>query len=85
MAPDENIFEHRHADFRGLAWPGREYVLGTNRAHEGIVAKLPAGKWTVTAYDTLAKTATSLATAATGDFTFAAPASRAVLFHFKRL
>ena len=83
MAPDESLFENLYADFRGLAWPGHEYVLGTNKARESLVAELPPGQWSVTRYDVMAKSATVLSMAATGRFTFAAPDSRAVLFHFK--
>ena len=84
MAPEEKIFTNAHAEFRGLAWPGNEYILGTNRAHDGIVANLPAGEWTVTVYDVMAKTAKILSISASGDFTFSSPASRAAFVHFKK-
>jgi hypothetical protein len=83
-APTQDIFAHAHPDFRGLAWPGREYALGTNRAHDGMVAKLPSGRWKVTVYDLLAKSAQTLSTEASGEFAFSSPASRAALFHFKQ-
>ena len=69
---------------RGLAWPGREYVLGTNKRYEGIVARLPSGSWTVTRHDVMARLSTVLSRDATGRFRFDSPAARAVLFHFKR-
>jgi hypothetical protein len=84
MAPDESIFEHLAPGFRGLAWPGHEYALGTDEAHAAIVAQLPHGRWTVRRYDVMAHEATTLSEAAEGRFVFDAPASRAVLFHFLR-
>jgi Domain of unknown function (DUF5060)/Protein of unknown function (DUF4038) len=84
MAPDLSIFENLDPGFRGLAWPGNEFALGTNKAHRGIVARLPAGKWAVTMYDVINLKTTALSTNATGNFTFDAPESRATLFHFKR-
>jgi len=83
-APVAPTFANAHADFRLLAHAGHEYALGTNRAHEGIVARLPAGKWTVTVHDCMAKTSRTLATDAAGEFTFASPASRAAIVHFKK-
>ena len=82
MAPDESIFENLDPAFRGLAWPGHEYVLGTDQARAGIVADLPPGTWTVRRYDVMAREVTTLSETAEGRFTFDAPDSRAVLFHF---
>ncbi len=45
---------------------------------------IPAGTWTVSRDDTIAKEKVLLATDASGRFVFDSPASRAVLFHFKR-
>jgi hypothetical protein len=84
MAPDREIFTHLDPGFRGLAWPDHEYVLGTNQAHRGMVAELPAGRWTVTRHDVIARQSVVLSPDASGRFSFDAPASRAVLFHFKR-
>ena len=84
-AMDGGIFAGAHKNFRALAWPDREYVLGTDTAQTGIVARLPAGKWTVRRLDAIALRDEVLATDASGDFRFDAPAARAVLFHFKRL
>jgi hypothetical protein len=84
MTPDLGIFSNLHPDFRGLAWPGREYVLGTNRPRQGIVAELPDGRWAVTRYDVIARESKTLAASASGRFAFDAPESRAVLFHFQR-
>jgi hypothetical protein len=84
MAPDAGIFPDLAAEFRAMAWPGQEYVLGTTRARKGLVAHLPPGTWTVTRYDVIAKEAATVSTDAAGRFTFDAPASRAVLFHFKK-
>jgi hypothetical protein len=71
-------------DFRAMAWPGREYVLATNRAKPKMRATLPAGAWQVTRYDAIAKDEMTIAADASGAFTFDAPDSRAVLFHFKK-
>ena len=84
MSPDVSIFSNLDSGFRGMAWPGREYVLGTNKRHAGIVANLPDGEWHVTQYDVMTRRATTLATEAQGRFAFDAPEGRAVLFHFKR-
>lgn len=84
MAPGAEIFSNLGEEFRAMGWPGREYVLGTDRARTAIIAALPEGQWTVTAYDLIAKQSRILSAAASGRFVFDAPASRAVLFHFKR-
>ncbi|MFH1718343.1 MAG: DUF5060 domain-containing protein [Planctomycetota bacterium] len=84
MAPDLGVFSNLHPDFRGMARPGREYVLGTNKSHKGIIADLPAGEWTIKSYDIINKKAQTLSETARGSFTFDAPDSRAVLFHFKK-
>lgn len=84
MAPDLVIFEGLDRGSRGLAWPGHEYVLGTDEGRQGIVARLPSGTWTVRRYDVMAREATTLSEQAVGRFQFVAPDSRAVLFHFKR-
>jgi hypothetical protein len=85
MAPGEKAFPGaREEGFRGMAWPGHEYVLGTDRARKGLVVELPAGEWTVRRHDVLARKSVTLSARAKGRFSFAAPASRAVLFHFKR-
>jgi len=80
-----SIFENIHQDFRAMEWPGHEYVLGTNRAHKGVRAKLPAGKWPVTCYEIINKHEKLLSSDATGTFVFDAPKSRAVLLHFKKI
>ncbi|OHB75305.1 MAG: hypothetical protein A2Z25_13000 [Planctomycetes bacterium RBG_16_55_9] len=84
MAPDVSIFSNLHEDFRGLAWPGREYVLGTNKQHKEIVANLPPGDWTVKRFDIISKKEQTLSEDAQGRFTFDALNSRAVMFHFKK-
>jgi len=84
MAPDLGIFSNLHRDFRGLAWPGREYVLGTNKACKNMVADLPDGIWVVTRYDCIKGDDTSLSSGAKSRFALDAPDSRAVLFHFRR-
>ena len=47
MAPDASIFPNLDPSFRAMAWPGRQYVLGTDKAAQGVVAELPAGAWTI--------------------------------------
>jgi hypothetical protein len=78
------IFTNLHPEFRAMAWPNHEYVLGTNRTRARIQARLPNGKWQVKRFDIIAKKQKLLSSDATGSFTFDAPASRAVLFHFKK-
>jgi hypothetical protein len=84
MVPNRSIFSNLHRDFRGLAWQGSEYVLGTNKSRKKIVADLPAGTWTVKRYDIINKKARTLSEAARGRFSFEAPNRRAVMFHFKK-
>jgi len=84
MASDLSIFSNLDPGSRGMAWPENEYVLGTDKLHDGIVAHLPTGTWTVSQYDVIAREAKTLSNQASGDFTFTAPDSRAVLFHFKK-
>ena len=79
-----SIFHHLHPDFRVLVGE-QEYVLGTNQAHSNILANLPDGTWQVTQLDMIAQQEKQLATDARDKFTFDAPDSRAVLFHFKKV
>lgn len=79
-----SIFGNLDTGSRALAWPGNEFALGTNKLRQGITARLPAGKWTVTQYDVISMKTTVLSTNAAGSFTFDAPDSRAALFHFKQ-
>lgn len=80
----ESIFANAGTASRSMAWAGHEYLLGTNGKQKAVEARLPAGRWRVRCLDVLGMQATTLAEAAEGRFTFDAPASRAVLFHFKR-
>ncbi len=84
MAPDRSLFKNLDPEFRGMAWADQEYVLGTNKRQSGIVVPLPDGVWTVTLYDVIHRTKHVLKTDARGAFTFAAPDSRAALFHFRK-
>jgi len=72
-------------DCRAMARPGHEYVLGTSKAQEGLAADLPPGTWEVRRFDVIAMKEEVLSREARGRFAFAAPASRAVLFHFKKV
>ncbi len=84
MKPDLSIFDNLDKDFRGMAWPEHEYILGTNKAHNGIIAKLPEGSWKITQYNIIKKTAKKITRNAQGRFKFDSPDSRAVLFHLRR-
>jgi len=84
MSPELGIFSNLDRDCRGLAWDGREYVLGTNKARKNIVADLPEGTWTIKRYDIISKQEQTLSEDAQGRFSFDAPDSRAMLFHFKK-
>ncbi|MEW6305830.1 MAG: DUF5060 domain-containing protein [Verrucomicrobiota bacterium] len=84
MAPSVSIFSGLDEEFRGMAWDGREYVLGTNKPRQGLRAKLPPGQWKVTRHDIIKRESEIIAEDANGDFRFDAPESRAVLFHFKK-
>ena len=79
-----SIFDNIHQDFRALEWFGHEYVLGTNKKHQDIRARLPEGQWRISCYDVIGKTQRILASRATGTFNFDAPDSRAVMFHLKK-
>ncbi len=83
MSCDE-IFENIAPGFRAMGWKNREYVLGTNTARKGLVAILPAGAWTVVRHDVVLQDSRVLAIDQQGRYSFDAPESRAVLFHFKR-
>ncbi len=78
------IFRNVPPESRAMEWPGHEYVLGTNQERSRIRAGLPAGAWRVTRYDAVGKREEVLSGNASGGFSFDAPGSRAVLFHFKR-
>jgi len=80
-----DIFANVHPDFRAMAWPGREYVLGTNRPRTGVQVKLPPGRWQVTCYDAIAKNRKRLERDVSGAFTFDTPDTRAAFVHFKRI
>jgi hypothetical protein len=86
LAPEKaaDVFADLDRRFRVMAWPGHEYVLGTDRATFGIVANLPPGQWRLTRHDVITKASQVLADKASGRFTFDTPDSRAVLVHFKR-
>jgi hypothetical protein len=84
MSPGTGIFSNMHPGFRGLAWPGHEYVLGTNKEHKNIDAKLSDGTWTITRYNIISKKQKVLSKTAHGRFKFDAPKSRAIMFHFRK-
>ena len=79
-----SIFRSILPEFRAMEWNDQEYVLGTNQAQTDMRVNLPEGSWQVTMYDIIAQDKTQLAEDASDEFTFDAPDSRAVLFHFKK-
>jgi hypothetical protein len=88
MAPVElssSIFSASNPTrLRAMQWEGNEYLLGTEAAQDGIKANLPSGTWIIKSYDAVAKRESILSENAKGAYTFNAPASRAVFFHFKK-
>ena len=80
MSPGASIFNQLDPAFRAMAWPEREYVLGTDKPAK-IQATLPAGKWDIRSYDVIARKESVVLMKASGEIAFDAPASRAVLFH----
>lgn len=62
---------------RVLAWPNREYVLGTNRRHADVVVHLPPGRWDVDRYDVIAMETTTVAEDREARVTVNTPNSRA--------
>ena len=78
-----SIFREMNPSFRVMAWPGYEYVLGTNKK-DRVIADLPEGSWTVTYYDIINKRIKVVSEDAKGQFRDNAPDSRAVLWHFKK-
>ena len=80
-----SIFRRLDPRFRVLEWPGHEYVLGTNRRCQGMVARLPSGQWRIVHYDVIKKQRQVVAASTSGDFRFDSPNSRAVLLHFRRI
>ena len=87
-APRENakagIFENLDAEFRAMAWPARQYVLGANKPRKGIRATLPDGDWRVTCYDVMARRQIVVERSAQGTLVFDSPDSRAALFLFSK-
>jgi Protein of unknown function (DUF4038)/Domain of unknown function (DUF5060) len=83
MTPGTPIFHDLDANFRGMAWPNHEYVLGTDKAVK-ISATLPPGEWDIASYDVIARRRSVVAKRATGTIVFDAPDSRAVLFHIAK-
>ncbi len=74
-----SIFAGAHDNFRAMHAEGRQYLLASDRAHEGITANLPAGKWKIVQWDLVKRTETVLSEDAQGSFAFSTPSSRAAL------
>ena len=85
VAVEQTCFEGLPDSARAMvARDGRQFVLGTREATERVVANLPDGAWRIVRYDVVAMKEKVLAQRAEGRFAFAAPNSRAALFHLKR-
>ena len=82
--PVADVFTGAPRQFRLLGWAGREYILGSNQQASGIRARLAEGQWQVTQVDLMGMSTRTVAEKASGSFTFGAPASRAVLTHFRK-
>jgi Domain of unknown function (DUF5060)/Protein of unknown function (DUF4038) len=80
MEPGTPIFSQLDPNFRGMAWPDHEYVLGSDRIAK-VSVTLPSGEWDILRYDVIVQKESTVASRATGPITFVTPASRAVLFH----
>jgi hypothetical protein len=81
---ETSIFQHIHDTSRALQWKGNEYVIGTDRQKDDIIAKLPEGVWRVVQFDIINKSTKVIAEAASGNFTFDVPDSRAVITFFEK-
>jgi len=86
MAPinAEDLVPGAGKNCRAMAWPAHEYVLGTSEAQKDLAANLPPGTWEVRRFDVIAMDEAVVSRSARGRFPFAAPASRAVLFYFRK-
>lgn len=84
IALKECLFRNAPATFRVLGTPGKEYVLGSNRAAKFTV-DLPKGAWKIVQLDLLKNTTRVISRHAAGRVTVSTPASRAVVTHFRRL
>jgi len=88
MAPtplEDGPLEGCPDQFRLLARPGAEYVLGSNARADGIVFRPSQGAWRIVQLDIMALRTTVLAERAEAPFRFSTPASRAAMTHFQRL
>jgi hypothetical protein len=83
MVPDASAFPSLDPAFRAMSREGQEYVLGTDKEAK-VVADLPAGIWTVRSFDIERRQETKVAARVSGRYTFDTPASRVVLFHFRK-
>jgi len=86
VAPGESVLRGVPASARAMAAAdGAACVLGTCEKGRDLAAELPAGAWRVVRLDAVAMKEKVLAERAEGRFAFDAPASRAVLFSFRRV
>ncbi len=87
LAPQQNspVFPGLPEQFRVLAAPGEEYVVGSDLSANGLIAELPPGEWNIIRHDVMAGQTMVLASGISGRYIFSTPESRAVLFHFRRL
>lgn len=85
---DENkcgIFNNVDSHFCSMEWKGKEYILATDRKKDGMMVKLPEGKFSITLYDLINKKVKHLEKAASGKVVFNTPDSRACLIHVKKV
>jgi hypothetical protein len=81
---ETSIFQFIHDSSRAMQWDNEEFVIGTDKAKNGLVAKLKDHEYTVMQFDVINKTEKVIARDATGDYKFDVPDSRAVITFFKR-
>lgn len=79
-----DIFRNVGYQSRLLYRPREEYVFGGSGAQEGIVARLPAGKWEVNLYDLQKMEKMVLTREVEGNFTFDLPDAPAAFVHFRK-
>ncbi len=85
LAPGgHEIFNNLPEEFVVLGDRSAEFVIGTNRAVNNLVAHLPVGTWQITAVDLVAMKKKFLGKKIKGDFVFDSSSSRAGMIHFKR-
>jgi hypothetical protein len=83
--PEKSIFRKAGPGARAMEWADNEYLLAVSGPQTDVLARLPRGGWRATCYDLMTMEEVSLGATVSGLVSFDVPASRAVLFHFKRI